>query len=212
MSGSPEQRREYYQRNREQILAAQREYRAANREQIRVRAREDYQRNRGQRREHELARGREYRAANRGQRNAKNRERYAANREQVRERYARNREQRLAQRLYANHGIWPDQWAAMWDAQNGRCYLCGKPLDPDNAALDHDHSCCPKNKSCQVCRRGLAHGGCNTAIGFFLDDPDLMERAAAELRAAKQRVEQRKAAAPAPQDSLFPDLLGEIRG
>jgi hypothetical protein len=58
----------------------------------------------------------------------------AANRDKISERERRYR-----------HGLWPDEWQARWDAQDGRCYLCGDPLpdDPSEVRLDHDHRCHP---------------------------------------------------------------------
>jgi hypothetical protein len=104
------------------------------------------------------------------------------------------------------HGLAiPDTWAAMWDAQNGQCYLCGDPLDDRSTHVDHDHSCCPPGRSCQVCRRGLACGNCNVAIGLAADDPDRLEQIAGSLRAAKAAVALRLAGRP--EQSAF-DLDG----
>jgi hypothetical protein len=49
---------------------------------------------------------------------------------------------------------------------------CGKPLDPDNMALDHDHSCCdvrPRD-SCGNCDRAAMHQECNRLIGSLGED------------------------------------------
>ena len=64
--------------------------------------------------------------------------------------------------------------AALWEQQRGKCYLCGIYLVPgagSAVALDHDHRCCPAQKSCKYCRRGLACDYCNTLIGLANDDP-----------------------------------------
>lgn len=37
--------------------------------------------------------------------------------------------------------------------------------------VDHDHSCCPGNKSCGGCIRGLICHSCNVAEGFLRGDP-----------------------------------------
>src|SRR5258708_40201282 len=74
---------------------------------------------------------------------------------EAREREAQSRARRRStirerQRVWrAEPWIVEDQ-AAMWQAQDGCCYLCGGKLDPKTEAihLDHDHSCCPPIRSC----------------------------------------------------------------
>lgn len=58
------------------------------------------------------------------------------------------------------------------------CELCGLPFGNtahSRKVVDHDH------KSGVV--RGIIHGSCNFGIGHFSDDPALLEKAAAYLRA-----------------------------
>ena len=115
-----------------------------------------------------------------------------------REYYQRNREYALASHARNRHGLRPEQWAAMWDAQSGKCYLCGKPMIREGKAgahVDHDHSHCPPNKSCQICQRGLACMDCNIALGHTRDDPDRLRRMADALEAAQLLVDERKAEA-----------------
>jgi hypothetical protein len=45
-------------------------------------------------------------------------------------------------------------------------------------AMDHDHACCSGNKSCERCRRGLAHLACNLLLGMAGDDPEKLMRIA----------------------------------
>jgi hypothetical protein len=90
----------------------------------------------------------------------------------------------------------PADWAALWEAQGGRCYLCGGELAAGNGCIDHDHSCCPPKRSCAVCRRGLSCRQCNIAIGMASDDPSRLRRMAAALEAAQLMVSERLAGAP----------------
>lgn len=108
--------------------------------------------------------------------------------------------ERIKRRRYEKmrrHG--PDAQAMFmkfWQAQDGCCYLCGDPLPPDDphaVAIDHDHRCCPKERTCGVCRRGLACGRCNRLIGLADDDPERIRRIAAALEYAIKLVTERLA-------------------
>lgn len=197
MAQTPEQRRayrrEYYLRNRETFLERQREYAAANPRDP-AKRREYYLRNREGFREKQRA----YDAAN--PRDPEGRREY--NRHWQARARAATPEKYRAQRMYAHHGMWPGDWAAMWAAQDGRCYLCGDELTEDTAVIEHDHRCCPAFYSCRNCRRGLACEHCNRAIGLAQDDPDRLRRMADALEAARLLVDQRLAEAGEPQ-TLF---------
>ncbi len=191
-----EQRRERYNSDpeyRERILAGQRESYAKNRESI-------------------LERNRAY-----------SRKRYIENRQKVLESNRKfrsaNRERIVAARMMAHHG--PDAataWAIMWDAQDGRCYLCGEEMTtargqgppPTAAVVDHDHRHCPPETSCNVCRRGLACNRCNSMIGLVKDDPVLLRLIAANLHAAAAAVTERMADAPQQEALPFPARLQAV--
>jgi len=95
------------------------------------------------------------------------------------------------------HGRWiKEDRAAMWKAQDGKCYLCGEPMDnPRYIRIDHDHSCCAPNTSCRTCRRGLVHHRCNILIGYANDDPALLRRIADALETAQMAFTRRSASA-----------------
>lgn len=114
-----------------------------------------------------------------------------ASREYARRRYlAASSEEIRAAKLRTYHGMTLDDWRAMWDAQDGRCYLCGELMEATEAHIDHDHAHHPgSRKSCASCRRGLAHAACNQGIGLAGDSPDLLRRWAAALEAAQRRDE-----------------------
>jgi hypothetical protein len=106
----------------------------------------------------------------------------------------------------------PEDWARMFAAQAGRCYLCGCELDTSGASrsgptsphLDHVHDHCGPKKTCAICRRGIACAPCNLIVGWAKDDPDLLVRIADALRTANVAARARIAAAPAVvQGELF---------
>jgi hypothetical protein len=110
-----------------------------------------------------------------------------------------------------NHGnSWRGAYAKFWNAQGGRCYLCGTELSEDKmpngrgrlTVIDHDHSCCPKHRSCEICRRGLACNRCNKLIGAAEDNPELLRRIADNLEVANALV-RRRMAMQAAQLALF---------
>lgn len=73
------------------------------------------------------------------------------------------------------YGITPEQYDEMFAVQNGVCFLCGEPADPNGVKaagrlhIDHDH------ETGKV--RALLCNHCNRGIGAFRDDPELMQRA-----------------------------------
>jgi hypothetical protein len=125
---------------------------------------------------------------------------YATNREVITE---QNRQKRIrdpfARRYYLHGGTeWIPLFTSFLEAQDAKCYLCGDPLDfatPRAVALDHDHRCCPKGRTCERCRRGLACTPCNWLIGFAGDNPDRLRRIADNLERANAGVQARMAEA-----------------
>jgi hypothetical protein len=87
-------------------------------------------------------------------------------------------------RLQRIYGISEAEYDAMLAAQNGVCAVCGQPPKPGGAGsashlhVDHDHGCCPGNRSCGKCVRALLCLNCNNGLGHFSDNPALMRRAA----------------------------------
>lgn len=96
--------------------------------------------------------------------------------------YRRMREQdegawRVRQRAYSfryKYGIELEHYEAMLEAQHGRCWICETMAAPDlTLFVDHDHD------TGQV--RGLLCRRCNSGLGMFGDDPELMARALSYL-------------------------------
>jgi hypothetical protein len=92
----------------------------------------------------------------------------------------------------------------MYEEQDGRCYLCLRPL-PDGPAgidVDHDHGHCGKDRSCSLCWRGLACHDCNAGIGFLGDSPERLRIAADNLERAQAATRLLIMSAPR-QEALF---------
>ena len=67
--------------------------------------------------------------------------------------------------------------------QDGVCAICQRsPKDVGVLAVDHDHRCCPTERTCGKCIRSLLCTDCNISIGRFNDDVVRLERAAEYLR------------------------------
>jgi len=81
-------------------------------------------------------------------------------------------------RLKHHYGITPDEWDAMFKAQDGKCALCGEPpRGKTNLCVDHDHT------TGQV--RALLCVPCNRALGYF-ENPKWSETAASYLTKYKE--------------------------
>lgn len=137
--------------------------------------------NAGKVREYNRTYGAGWYAANRDRKREQGRQWYLANRDKQLENTARNR-------LLRMHGMLPEAWSEMWDAQGGKCYLCQRDLEPGATDIEHDRRCCGQSASCRWCRRGLACHSCNVIAGFSGDDPARLVLIAANLRVAMQGV------------------------
>lgn len=80
------------------------------------------------------------------------------------------------------YGITAAQYDAMLERQGGGCAICGEQCTSGRRlAIDHDHTCCPGDKTCGKCVRGLLCGPCNQGIGKLKDSPRLLIAAASYL-------------------------------
>ena len=94
------------------------------------------------------------------------------------------RKRRHGSRKYQRKGTTKERWEALLAEQGGVCAICG--TDTPGArdwALDHDHRCCPKQRACSKCIRGLLCNLCNLGLGAFRDSTELLGLAAAYLDA-----------------------------
>lgn len=95
---------------------------------------------------------------------------------------AANREQVRRTRIEWQYGLTPERYAEILARQGGRCAICGTDNPGRWFDVDHDHACCPGQRSCGQCVRGLLCHGCNKGIGQFDDNPDLLLAAVMYLR------------------------------
>jgi hypothetical protein len=71
------------------------------------------------------------------------------------------------------YNITVEQYEAMKVAQGNACAACRdsfEGLDEKHIHVDHDHACCPKNKSCGKCVRAILCWHCNAALGMLRDE------------------------------------------
>jgi hypothetical protein len=84
----------------------------------------------------------------------------------------------VKQNLWRMFRLTVDDYEMMLSAQGGVCAVCGTgPSATRRLNVDHDRTCCPQQKSCGRCVRGLLCTGCNNGTGIK-DDPVLLRRRA----------------------------------
>jgi Recombination endonuclease VII len=80
--------------------------------------------------------------------------------------------------LYGKYRLSLERYLEILAEQGGKCAICGVDAPTDIRTsrfhVDHDHGCCPGKESCGKCVRGLLCHFCNTALGNFRDDPDIL--------------------------------------
>ena len=88
------------------------------------------------------------------------------------------------QRRYSlkRYGVTPDDYYEMLRVQGGLCAICRKPETASNKIMSLDHC----HTSGAV--RGLLCHRCNSALGLFLDDVELLRNAISYLEAHNARV------------------------
>lgn len=80
---------------------------------------------------------------------------------------------RITDKRAARHNVNEELYDNLVLAQSSTCANAGCFALGDQYGLyvDHDHKCCPANRSCGKCIRGLVCGPCNFAMGLLGDDP-----------------------------------------
>lgn len=86
-------------------------------------------------------------------------------------------------KLTYRYGISMEDYEKLLREQNGVCAICERSPDEVGVlAVDHDHRCCPTERTCGSCIRKLLCTDCNISIGRFNDNVLRLERAAEYLR------------------------------
>jgi hypothetical protein len=88
---------------------------------------------------------------------------------------------RRASIITRTYNISLDDYDSLWDAQNGRCAACLSLGADRSLCVDHDHSCCPSDKSCGNCVRGLLCTRCNALLGSAQDEVNVLKGCLAYL-------------------------------
>lgn len=81
--------------------------------------------------------------------------------------------------VFRKYRITGEQYWALYEAQGGVCYICGRATGTRKKRLpvDHDHRCCPELPACGKCVRGLLCGPCNQGVlGHLRNDPEALKR------------------------------------
>ncbi|NWN89192.1 MAG: endonuclease VII domain-containing protein [Micrococcaceae bacterium] len=87
-----------------------------------------------------------------------------------------NPDRRRSNHLKNRYGITLEEKDALLEAQGGRCAICDDG-DVYMWVVDHDHACCPGQKSCGECIRSILCNRCNTMLGSARDDPRRLQSA-----------------------------------
>jgi len=165
--------REYYLLNKEAILSKQKARRACRKEtmtleelaEFKAKEKEKNARNYAQNRERILGYKKKHRDNNRDEINARKR----AWRKSAAKPYDHLKK----------YGITKDDYLRMVEEQGGVCAICGKP-DSIRLAVDHCHT--------TGIVRGLLCSGCNTSLGKFNDDIEVLRKAIEYLEKANGNI------------------------
>src|ERR1700731_1515836 len=72
-----------------------------------------------------------------------------------REWWKKNKHKYHEYHLRERYGITPERYSELLVSQGGVCAICKEPGRKKRLCVDHDHRCCPGEKSCGECTRGL---------------------------------------------------------
>jgi hypothetical protein len=123
-----------------------------------------------------LQKNREYTEANRETVRSWQRDYRQKNLEKVRAQDRDNRRRRISEgrgadgqafknTLWSKYRLRWEQYLELYRSQDGKCGICGK--EQMKFDVDHDHACCPGERTCGKCVRGLLCHNCNVKLGWL---------------------------------------------
>jgi hypothetical protein len=83
-------------------------------------------------------------------------------------------------RRKVKYDLTPEQFEDKLKSQDGRCTICLEDLDfekHNGVCIDHDHACCPGEKTCGLCVRDILCDMCNKLLGNARENVEIMENA-----------------------------------
>ena len=92
--------------------------------------------------------------------------------EAKKQRFAANPELYRWQTIHKKYKLTKQMYLDLLEQQEGVCAICKLPPNRNWLSVDHDHACCPDNKTCGNCIRGLLCGSCNSFLGRVNDNAD----------------------------------------
>lgn len=73
-------------------------------------------------------------------------------------------------RLKKNYGLSIEDFEDLLNSQDGKCKICGTDNPAGhNWCVDHDHNCCPGERTCGKCIRAILCNTCNVKLGIVED-------------------------------------------
>jgi hypothetical protein len=85
--------------------------------------------------------------------------------------------------MWTRHRLRREQYEELLAGQEGGCAICGitQCESGNRFSIDHDHSCCPGERSCGECIRGLLCSACNRMISNARDSVETLKAGIAYL-------------------------------
>lgn len=119
--------------------------------------------------------------------NAKKKIWYTKNKDKTkkysRKSYVKNKERWTFRRIERTYGISKERYMEILRSQGGGCAVCKK--SGITLHVDHDHNCCPSNRSCGKCVRGLLCVNHNAMLGMSGDSPEALIAGAEYIKNAR---------------------------
>jgi hypothetical protein len=92
----------------------------------------------------------------------------------------------VAYRKYGGMSL--EDFQSRLEQQSNACAICGTSFIDLEPVVDHDHACCPGEKTCGKCTRGVLCRACNNGLGFFKDNIQLLQSAISYLQRSNSKI------------------------